>query len=490
MLAAGLGGACAEDRTDRADEPALQSAPAPQADAASQPAPVFAPERAPDPQRAAPGSREQIQLSFAPIVREAAPAVVNVYSRRVIAQRSPFSGDPFFERFFGGPQTRQREVNSLGSGVIVDPSGVIVTNNHVVAGARDLRVVLSDRREFAAELLLADERTDLAVLKIDADAPLPVMAMDASGLAEVGDLVLAIGNPFGVGQTVTSGIVSALARTDVGITDYAFFIQTDAAVNPGNSGGALVNMNGELIGVNTAIFSRSGGSQGIGFAIPAEMVRTVVAAASEGGRIVRPWLGARLQAVTSDLAQSFGLDRPRGAVVAELWPDGAAERAGLQRGDVVLEVDGVQVNDENGARFRFATRTIGQDARLTVLRDGGELTLTVPAEAAPGDPEGRRMSIDGRNPLQGAELVQLSPAFNEENGIDPFARGVLVFAVTPRTNAAFIGFQPGDRILSLMGEALDDLAGAQDILRRHDGEVRWPVEIERRGERVRREVRL
>ncbi|KAA5801547.1 DegQ family serine endoprotease [Alkalicaulis satelles] len=445
---------------------------------------------APEAVRAAPESQAQIQLSFAPVVREAAPAVVNVYSRRVIAQRSPFAGDPFFERFFGGPQPRQREVNSLGSGVIVDASGVIVTNNHVVAGARDLRVVLSDRREFAAELLLADERTDLAVLKIDADEPLPVMAFDDSGTAEVGDLVLAIGNPFGVGQTVTSGIVSALARTDVGITDYAFFIQTDAAVNPGNSGGALVNMRGELIGVNTAIFSRSGGSQGIGFAIPAEMVRTVVAAAEDGGRIVRPWLGARLQAVTSDLAQSFGLDRPRGAVVAELWPDAAAERAGLRRGDVVLAVDGVQVNDENGARFRFATRSIGQDARVTVLRDGDELTLTVPAEAAPGDPEGRRLQVEGRNPLQGAELVQLSPAFNEENGLDPFARGVLVFSVTPRTNAGFVGFQPGDRVLSLMGESVEDLSDASDILRRHDGAVRWPVEIERRGDRIRREVRL
>jgi len=274
---------------------------------------------------------------------------------------TPFAGDPFFERFFGGPQTRQREVNSLGSGVIVDASGVIVTNNHVVAGAQDLRVVLSDRREFAAELLLADERTDLAVLKIDADAPLPVMTLDASGTAEVGDLVLAIGNPFGVGQTVTSGIVSALARTDVGITDYAFFIQTDAAVNPGNSGGALVNMSGELIGVNTAIFSRSGGSQGIGFAIPAEMVRTVVAAAREGGRVVRPWLGARLQAVTSDLAQSFGLDRPQGAVVAELWPGGAAERGGLQRGDVVLAVDGQPVNDRPGRPPDGAARWRGAD---------------------------------------------------------------------------------------------------------------------------------
>jgi len=440
--------------------------------------------------RETPVSRSEIQLSFAPVVREAAPAVVNVYSRRVIAQRSPFAGDPFFERFFGGPQVRQREVNSLGSGVIVDASGVIVTNNHVVAGARDLRVVLSDRREFEAQLLLADERTDLAVLKISAGEPLPVLPYDERGASEVGDLVLAIGNPFGVGQTVTSGIVSALARTDVGVSDFASFIQTDAAINPGNSGGALVNMNGELIGVNTAIFSRSGGSHGIGFAIPADMVRVVVSAALENGRIVRPWLGARLQPVTNDLAQSLGLDRPRGAIVAELWPGGAADRAGLERGDVILAVDGASVNDETGARFRFATRALGESAELTVLRDGAERVLSVQAEPAPGDTEGERLLVEGRNPFQGAELVQLSPAFNDENGLDAFMRGVLVFTVTRRSAASFVGFQPGDRVLSVQGRPVETLDDLERILGRHDDARVWPVEIERRGERIRRELRL
>ncbi len=439
--------------------------------------------------RAVPDSQVQVQLSFAPIVRQAAPAVVNVYSRRVIAQRSPFAGDPFFERFFG-PQVREREVNNLGSGVIVDPSGVIVTNNHVVRGAQDLRVVLSDRREYEAELLLADERTDLAVLKIDADEPLPVLPYDEGADAEVGDLVLAIGNPFGVGQTVTSGIVSALARTDVGITDYAFFIQTDAAVNPGNSGGALVDMDGELIGVNTAIFSRSGGSNGIGFAVPVEMVRTVVAAALQDGEIIRPWLGARLQPVTNDIAQSLGLDRPQGAIVAELWPDGAAEDAGLERGDVLIAVDGVPVNDEAGARFRFATRTIGQTADLTVLRDGRERSLVVDARPAPGDLEGQRLTITGENPLRGAELIELSPAFNEENGIDPFERGVLVSDISRRSAAAYFGFQPGDRLLSLQDERIDDLGDLERALELFDGARSWPVEIERRGERYNRTLTL
>ena len=440
-------------------------------------------------ERAAPQSRAQVQLSFAPVVREAAPAVVNVYSRRVIAQRTPFAGDPFFERFFG-PQVREREVQSLGSGVIVDPSGVIVTNTHVVQGAQDLRIVLSDRREFEAELLLADERTDLAVLKVDAGEALPVLPYDEGADAQVGDLVLAIGNPFGVGQTVTSGIVSALARTDVGITDYAFFIQTDAAVNPGNSGGALVDMDGELIGVNTAIFSRSGGSNGIGFAIPVEMVRTVVAAALQDGEIIRPWLGARLQPVTNDLAQSIGLDRPRGAIVAELWPGGPADQAGVERGDVVVAVDGVDINNEAGARFRFATRTIGEDAELTVLRDGDPVTLTVRAVAAPGDPAGERVRLRGQTPLRGAEVVELSPAFNEENGIDPFESGLVIFAVSRRSAADYFGFQPGDRIVSIDGADVASLQDLEAVLEAAEGQRRWPIEIERRGERFSRVLSL
>ncbi|MGJ3232194.1 MAG: DegQ family serine endoprotease [Oceanicaulis sp.] len=456
--------ACAQERAEPA-EPALSGA------------------------REVPESRAQVQLSFAPVVREAAPAVVNVYSRRVVNQRTPFAGDPFFERFFG-PQVRRREVNSLGSGVIVDASGVIVTNNHVVEGAQDLRVVLSDRREFEAELLLADERTDLAILKIDAGEDVPVLPYDEAGDAEVGDLVLAIGNPFGVGQTVTSGIVSALARTDVGITDYAFFIQTDAAVNPGNSGGALVDMDGELIGVNTAIFSRSGGSNGIGFAVPVEMVRTVVDAALADGEIVRPWLGAKLQPVTADLANSIGLDRPRGAIVSELWPGGAAAEAGLERGDVVIAVDGVDVNDEAGVRFRFATRRIGQDASLTVLRDGEPLELEVDARPAPGDASGDRLAVDGRNPLSGAELVELSPAFNEENGIDPFTRGVVVLDVGRRSAADYFGFQPGDRLIALDGEPVETLSDAEAVLEALDGARRWPVEIERRGDRFSRVLSL
>ncbi|MBX6368535.1 MAG: trypsin-like peptidase domain-containing protein, partial [Rhodospirillales bacterium] len=250
--------------------------------------------------RVLPDSREQIKLSFAPVVKRTAPAVVNVFSRRIVRRSGPPPGlfnDPLFRRFFGDaipfglPQERVQ--NSLGSGVLVARDGLIVTNNHVIDGADEIIVVLADRREFEAQIVRRDERTDLAVLKIDVgNEALPYLELGDSDSLEVGDLVLAIGNPFGVGQTVTSGIVSALARTQVGISDFRFFIQTDAAINPGNSGGALVDLDGKLVGINTAIYSRSGGSIGIGFAIPASMVRAVVAGAATGGRVVRPWLGA------------------------------------------------------------------------------------------------------------------------------------------------------------------------------------------------------
>jgi serine protease Do len=260
-----------------------------------------------------PRDAAEIQLSFAPVVKKAAPAVVNIYARQVQkAVGSSLFNDPFFRQFFGDQfgQPRERVRNALGSGVIVRADGLIVTNHHVVADANEIRVVLADRREFPAKLVISDEKTDLAILRIDSGgASLPVLAFRDSDELEVGDLVLAIGDPFGVGQTVTSGIISALARTQIGISDLGFFIQTDAAINPGNSGGALIGMDGRLVGINTAIFSQSGGSIGIGFAIPSNMVRVIVAAAESGGRIVRPWIGVTGQPVTPDLARGLGLER-------------------------------------------------------------------------------------------------------------------------------------------------------------------------------------
>ena len=445
------------------------------------------PEAALPQDRIVPDSRAEVQLSFAPIVREVTPAVVNVYSRRVVQNQHPFANDPVFSRMF---RSQPQEQNSLGSGVIVDPSGVIVTNNHVVANATELRVVLADRREFEAEILLTDETTDLAVLRVQTDEPLPVLNYDMSGNIEVGDLVLAIGNPFGVGQTVTSGIVSALARTDVGRSDFGSFIQTDAAINPGNSGGALVDMDGELVGVNTMIFSRSGGSNGIGFAIPVEMVRRVVDTALGEGELIRPWLGARLQPVDNDLAHALGLDRPRGALVGEVYPQAAADDAGLRQGDVILAIDGRDINDESGARFRLATRAAGDEARFTILRNESELDVDVRVEAAPGNLEPTPFEAEGRNPFNGAGLVEMSPAFNERVGIDPFLDGVIVWGAARRSIASRFGFRAGDRVVEVMGipvRTMDDLAEA---LARHDGERVWPVVIERRGRRYETALQL
>jgi Do/DeqQ family serine protease len=437
--------------------------------------------------RVVPDSRVEMQRSFAPIVRDVAPAVVNVYSRRVVNNQNPFANDPVFSRMF---RSQPREQNSLGSGVIVDHSGVIVTNNHVVAGATELRVVLADRREFEATVLLTDEATDLAVLRIETDEPLPSLPFNMTDDPEVGDLVLAIGNPFGVGQTVTSGIVSALARTDVGQTDFASFIQTDAAINPGNSGGALVDMRGQLIGINSMIFSRSGGSNGIGFAIPVEMVRRVVDTALSEGELIRPWLGARLQPVTSDIASTFDLDRPQGALVSEIYPDAAGDAGGLRQGDIVLAVDGHEISNDAGARFRLAIRAAGENARFQVLRGGEEIELDIPVSPAPGSAEPEPLTVDGRNPLSGVRLVELSPAFNETVGLDPFLDGVVVMNVQRRSVAARYGFRPGDRLIALMGQPVSSVEDAAEIMSRFDGERQWPIVIDRRGQRYEPTLRL
>ncbi|MGF1463197.1 MAG: Do family serine endopeptidase [Maricaulaceae bacterium] len=443
-------------------------------------------------ERRPPSDAGTVQLSFAPIVREAAPAVVNVYSRRVVRTRSPFASDPFFQFFFGERGgASERVQQSLGSGVIVREDGVIVTNNHVIKGADELIVVLQDRREFEAELLLADERTDLAVLRIDVgDRPVPVLPFDRTGDAEVGDLVLAIGNPFGVGQTVTHGIISALGRSDVGVTDFSFFIQTDAAINPGNSGGALVDLDGELIGVNTAIFSRSGGSNGIGFAIPAELVERVVESALGEGRIVRPWLGVKGQTVTNNLALALELDRPQGVVVDAVYPRGPADRAGLKAGDVILTVDGVEVNDEAALRFRFATRRVGETADVEYVRDGRRRTARARAEPPVEDPERDVREITFTGPFRGAEVANLSPAFAEEMRLDPFATGVVITRLNRRDLAGRVGFRPGDRIVAINGEEIETTRELERLLAVNDGARVWEVAIERNGRLLRETVRL
>ena len=353
----------------------------------------------------------------------------------------------------GGEQQVQR---SLGSGVLVDASGLVVTNNHVIEGADQVKVSLSDKREFEAEIVLKDTRSDLAVLRLKdpgRDNSRPSSSAIPIRL-QVGDVVLAIGNPFAVGQTVTHGIVSAVARTQVGITDYQFFIQTDAAINPGNSGGALVDVNGRLVGINTAIFSRSGGSQGIGFAIPANMVKVVVASAKGGGSAVkRPWLGAKLQAVTSEIAESLGVKRPTGALVASVTAGSPAARGGLKVGDLITTIDGQEVEDPNAFDYRFATKSLGGSARVGVVRSGKEAAVTVALEPLPDTPHDE-LTISTRSPFQGAKVSNLSPALADDLRLDPSTDGVVITAVSDGSPAQSLGFKPGDLVVSVNNQKI------------------------------------
>jgi Do/DeqQ family serine protease len=402
--------------------------------------------------RVVPQTRTDALLSYAPVVKRVIPAVVNVYASRVERQaNNPLFDDPIFRQFFGGGNGGQgRTTQSLGSGVIVDPSGLIVTNNHVIEGMTDVKVALSDKREFDADIVLRDARTDLAVLKIKGgDGHFPVLEFDDSDALEVGDLVLAVGNPFGVGQTVTQGIVSALARTQVGISDYGFFIQTDAAINPGNSGGALVDMNARLVGINSAIYSRSGGSIGIGFAIPVNMLKAVVAAAKGGGRVKRPWIGASMQAVSRDIADSLGLDRPSGALVSDVRSEGPAAEAGIKRGDVITAVDGQPVDDPEGFGYRVGTKSLGGTASISVLRDGKKQTLSLKLVSAPETPPRETLTIAGRSPFTGVTVMNLSPAVAEELAIENAANGVVVSDVAEGSIAANFGVQKGDIVMAI-----------------------------------------
>jgi len=441
-----------------------------------------------------PTSRAQVQLSYAPLVKDAAPAVVNVFTSKTVRTRSvsPLFNDPFFRRFFGDafrgvPQGSQKKKvqNSLGSGVIVEPNGVIVTNHHVIEGADDIKIVLNDRREFEAKVLGSDERTDLAILKVDTEgAMLPTLPLGESDSLEVGDIVLAIGNPFGVGQTVTSGIVSALARTHVGITDYSFFIQTDAAINPGNSGGALVDMNGKLVGVNSAIYSKGGGSNGIGFAIPVSMVRSVISGVSETGKVVRPWLGASGQALTQDLALSFKLPHPTGVLIDTIYPGGPAERAGLKRSDVILKMDDYEVNDPQALRFRLATRPLGSQTTLEVLRRGERLKLKFDILPPPETPKREETRIQGRNPFTGSVVVNMSPALNDELGWNTMSRGVAILKLRRGSTANRLGFRPGDQIVGLNGQDVQSVADLMRLLGKLENrEGDWLVAIMRNGKR-------
>jgi Do/DeqQ family serine protease len=432
-----------------------------------------------------PQSREQIALSFAPIVREAAPAVVNIFTTKEGAS-SPLDSllsDPFFDLFFEGQRRALRgpAQQALGSGVIVREDGLIVTNHHVIADAEEIMVVLSDRREYRAEILGDDETADLTLLRIEAGTErLPALPMGDSDVLEVGDLVLAIGNPFGIGTTVTSGIVSALARTTPEIGSDLSFIQTDAAINPGNSGGALVTLDGRLVGINTAIFTQTGGSIGIGFAIPVNLVKALIRSVESGGStLARAWLGARIQPVDAGLASTLGLRRPVGVLVRQVHPGGPAARAGLAKGDVVLAVDGTEVLDARGLNFRLAIGAVGEDAELEVWRGGERMTMRLALETPPYDPPPQVTTLTGRHALSGATIANMSPGLNEELGFDLFKRGVVVTAIQRGSDAARLRFRRGDIITGLAGERIESVERLGTVVLERS--LPWHLEVERSG---------
>lgn len=429
-----------------------------------------------------PADRAEISLSFAPVVRQAAPAVVSIYATRVVEQRmSPFFDDPLFGQLFGDfGRAVPRVQNALGSGVILTADGIVVSNDHVVGGADDIRVVLSDRREFAADVILSDRESDLAVLRLRGAQGLPVLPLADSDQAQVGDLVLAIGNPFGVGQTVSSGIVSALARSGIAVgSGRGYFIQTDAAINPGNSGGALVDLAGRLVGINTAILTRSGGSNGIGFAIPANLVAQVVAQAQQGApRFRRPWLGATGQAVDGPLAEALDLGLPQGVVLTDLHPQSPLVAAGLRPGDVILSVNGEPVNSPPEMMFRLAALGLGAQARLEAITRDGRRTLDMGLAPAPEIPPRDRLELRG-GPLRGLVAETVNPAVAEDLGLPPALAGVAVVAADDIAFRA--GLRPGDVIQVVNRLPIASTRDLDRVLR--DAARFWEIELVRDGQR-------
>ncbi|EDZ41689.1 MAG: trypsin-like peptidase domain-containing protein [Planktotalea sp.] len=407
-------------------------------------------------QSTVPTSQAQISLSFAPLVRDAAPAVVNIYAKRIVETRvSPFASDPFFKNFFGdlGP-ARPRVQNSLGSGVILSRDGFMVSNYHVVGGASDIRVVLKDRREFSAEVLLGDKASDLAILRLKDAEDLPFLSLRDSNTVEVGELTLAIGNPFGVGQTVSSGIISGLARSGaVTGNERGYFIQTDAPINPGNSGGALIGMDGALIGVNTAIVTRSGGSNGIGFAIPAALVDQFVTQARAGEtRFRRPWAGMGGQTVDADLASSLGLERAGGMAITQVQEGSPFAAVGLGVGDVIVAAGGREVNSPSEMLYYMTVAGIGAEIDVRAIREGRVAEYTVAMIGPPDLPPREDVTLGERDVLQGMKVANVNPAVLSEYQLPILPEGVVVLEtglIAPR-----VGVQRGDILREIDGRKI------------------------------------
>ena len=432
----------------------------------------------------APANRTEIELTFAGAVRQALPSVVSIYARRLVRTRSSvFDSNPFFREFFGDmfpESTRRRMQNSLGSGILARSDGIVITADHVIRGAEEIRVVLADRREYSAEILLSDKVSDLAVLRLeDADEALPAFEVRDADDLEIGDLVLAIGNPLGVGQTVTSGIVSALARSN---GEGTYFIQTDAAINIGNSGGALVDASGRLVGINTAILTRSGGSDGIGFAVPSNLAMRALEAAIAGEEeIPKPWAGINGQEVTQDIAEAVGLMRPRGFLINLVDSRSSFADAGVEAGDVLLAVDGNVVNTRMDLVYRMLVRGPGADATITYLREEREYEAEIPLAAAPWEPAPDARRFGRRSgAFAGTEVAHASPALAEELGVPSVGvRGVIVVSVEGR---AARWLRRGDLIRSVNGNRIQTVADFAEAIRRSD--ERMSVAIERNGRRL------
>lgn len=425
-----------------------------------------------------PTSEAEIALGFAPLVKEAAPAVVNIYAKRVVEVReSPFQGDPFFQNLFRDFGTARPQVqNSLGSGVILSEDGIVVSNYHVVGMATDIRVVLNDRREFTARVLLSDEANDLAILQLDSSEDMPSLPLRNSDSVEVGELVLAIGNPFGVGQTVSSGIVSGLARTGAAAgSGQGYFIQTDAPINPGNSGGALIDVNGALIGVNTRILTRSGGSNGIGFAIPANLVAEFVEQAKAGNRrFEKPWAGASGQPVDADIAESLGLDRPGGILVSNLHPASPFLTAGVRPGDVILSVDDQPVTTGAEMIFRMSVAGLGGTAKLGGVFSGQMGEIEVALIAPPDAPNRETLETSRRTVLPGVIVSRVNPAVTAELGLPLSVQGIVV--ENPGDLGARAGLRFGDIILGINDAEITRTSDVEDALRQSSRRVSMVVQ--------------
>ena len=431
-----------------------------------------------------PQDRAEISLSFAPVVRAVGPAVVNIYAQRIVqAEASPFAGDPFFEQLFRGfGQMTPQVQNSLGSGVIVSADGLVVSNFHVVGAATDITVVLSDRREVQADIVLADRDNDLAVLRLRDATDLSFVQFRDSDSAEVGELVLAIGNPFGIGQTVSMGIVSGLARSAMSVGDgRGYFLQTDAAINPGNSGGALVDAQGRLLGINTAILTQSGGSNGIGFAIPANLVQQVVTQAQAGAdRFLRPWAGLSGQQVDGALAESLGMTRPEGIILSALHPDSPFRAAGLQAGDVITAIKDAPVNSPQEMIFRMSASGVGQSVSVDYLRAGEQRRATVALIAPPDTPDRASRVVTDSPVFRGLAVALVNPAVIAEMGLPLEAEGVVITALDDRL--ARVGLRVGDIVLAINA---DPVRSTDDVLRLTANTSRnWSFDLWRQGGRI------